>query len=144
MVYVPNVEYNVDKIRIAIDIIDALAVQIQLLQETKSGEEETSRSMNSSILSDIIREYIDFGKQKMDIVETIKSHSKLLLDKIDTLQLPHLNAYLQGTGQYKNEDFICPHCHKFNGRNKASLSTHIRHCKSNPALKPVISVAAIL
>lgn len=144
MVFVPNVEYNVDKIRIAIDIIDALAVQIQLLQETKSGEEETSRSMNSSILSDIIREYIDFGKQKMDIVETIKSHSKLLLDKIDTLQLPHLNAYLQGTGQYKNEDFICPHCHKFNGRNKASLSTHIRHCKSNPALKPVTSVATIL
>ena len=136
MVYVPNVEYNVDKIRIAIDIIDSLSIQIQLLQETKSEEEDASRTMNSFILSDIIREYIEFGKHKMDIVETVKSHSKLLLEKIDALTLPNLNAYLQGTGQYKNEDFICPHCHKFNGRNKASLSTHIRHCKLNPAIKP--------
>ena len=29
------------------------------------------------------------------------------------------------------DDFKCKHCNTFNGKNKASLGTHIKNCKFN-------------
>lgn len=134
LVYVPNVEYNVEKIKIAIDIVDALSLQLQEMEHHHHGmAADVNRTMTMATLNDIIREYTDFAKQKMDIVDLVKSQSKLLLEKIDLLQLPHLNSYLLGTGHYKNEDLVCPHCGQFNGKNKSSLSSHIRHCKMRKA-----------
>ena len=135
LVYVPNVEYNIEKIKVAIDIIDALSMQLHK-EEKEDGTNDHQHHHHSlltpAMLNDIVREYYDFGKQKMDMIDIVKVQTKMLLEKIDQLQLPHLNTYLLSTGQYKNDDLICPYCEQFNGKNKSSLSSHIRHCKMKP------------
>jgi len=142
LVYVPNAEYNIEKIKIAIDLIDALAIPLHDMDTSSASH--MAGTMTSSVLNDIVREYVDFGKQKMDMIDLVKAQTKLVLEKMDQLQLPHLNGYLLGTGQYKNDDLICPYCEQFNGKNKSSLSSHIRHCKIKHTRAPLPSLPSSL
>lgn len=130
LVYVPNAEYDFNKIKIAIDIIDHMSVQLKKM--VIHEKEEGSRTITFDELNNIVKEYNDFGRKRMEMIDMIKSMSKQMLDKMEDIQLPQLNSYLLGTGQYKNEKLGCSFCNNFNGKNKSSLAAHMRNCKSNP------------
>jgi hypothetical protein len=84
--------------------------------------------MPPAILNKLIKEYTEFGVKKIEIAEIIKNTTKQITDKLDDLRLPSLDSFLIGTGKYKSERFSCPHCN-FSGKNKSSLSAHLRTCK---------------
>ena len=135
LVYIPNAEYDANKIKVAIDIIDKLSIQINaIMSEKEEGHilDETMKHISTNELNQIIKEYTDFGIKKMEMIEMIKSMSKQMLDKMEDLQLPQLNGFLLGTGQFKNNTLVCTFCDKFNGKNKSSLAAHMRSCKLNP------------
>lgn len=82
-VYVTNAEYDIDKIKIAVDIIDNLNSVFFILK----NEKELNEIVNLSVKKDTIE--IDNG-------------------------------------------LLCSFCNNWSGKNKSSLSAHIRNCKSNP------------
>jgi len=132
-VYIPNCQYQIELIKIAIDLIDQLAPKL-LLIETKCDDEDLF-SMNKTEIDELASEYRNFVIQKLSVQETIKIMSKQLLDKLEEIHLPKMKHVLTKFGILDNESLMCPFCNVYEGKNKASLSAHARNCKANPRNK---------
>ena len=128
-IYIPNAEYDTNKIKIAVDIIDNLSSKLQSISNTH----EIDYSVSKEDMDDIIEEYRMFVQQKLQMIETIKNINKQLLDKMEEIQLPKLKRLFIKIGNIENDnEFKCMFCNVWAGKNKASLGAHARNCKSNP------------
>ena len=132
-IYIPNTEYDTEKIKIAIDIIDNLSQKLENITNT-NGDDEFSISKED--IDELLEEYKLFGMQKIQMIDTIKLFSKQMTDKLDEIQLPKLKKLFIKIGNIENDnDFKCSFCTTWSGKNKASLGAHIRNCKFNPKNK---------
>lgn len=128
-IYIPNAQYNIDKIRIAVEIIDSLSSKISHINNSQT---ETI-NINKEDINELIEVFNDFNTQKNALIETIKNNNKHILDKIEAMQLTAIKKILNKNGFFNvDEDFRCKYCTTFIGKNKASLGAHIRNCKCNP------------
>jgi hypothetical protein len=133
LVYVPNAEYDLNKIKVAIDIVDKLSIHVsELVSKTDKEVKEEHQIMSNRDLTTIIKEYTEFGIKKMETIDMLKMMSKQMIEKLEEMQMPNLNKYLMGTGQYKSDKMLCQFCGVFNGKNKSSLAAHMRNCSENP------------
>jgi hypothetical protein len=130
-IYLPNTEYNIDKIRIAVDIIDTLSNQLKHL--ANSRKETNTITIEPEDVNELIELFNNFNTQKENIIDTIKTTNKHILDKIENLQLISVKNLLTKLGFIQiEEDFKCKYGCNYVGKNKASLGAHYRNCKSNP------------
>jgi len=128
-VYIPNTDYNVEKVKIAIDIIDNLDMKLKLLDTSK---ELDNISIPNEDFEDIIEEYRLFGIKKSEMLDTIKLVNKQLVDKLEDIQLPKIKNLLIKFGNIENDNnFQCTLCNNWTGKNKGSLGAHMRSCKFN-------------
>jgi hypothetical protein len=128
-IYIPNAEYDADKIKIAVDIIDNLSLKLQHISNTKENE----YSISKEDMDDIIDEYKSFVSQKLQMIETIRNINKQLLDKMEEIQFPKLKNLFIKIGNIENDnEHKCIFCNNWSGKNKASLGAHVRNCKFNP------------
>lgn len=133
LVYVPNAEYDLNKIKVAIDIVDKLSILVsELVSKSDKEVKEEHQIMSNRDLTAIIKEFTEFGIKKMEAIDMLKIMSKQMIEKLEEMQMPNLNKYLMGTGQYKSDKMLCQFCGIFNGKNKSSLSAHMRNCYENP------------
>jgi hypothetical protein len=133
--YIPNAEYDANKIKMAIDIIDSLSLRLETMNTTNDDEYHVSKDD----MDDIIEEYRVFTSQKLQMIETIRTITKQLVDKMEDIQLPKLKKLFIKLGNIENDnDFKCTFCNSWTGKNKASLGAHIRNCKFNPKNKEII------
>ena len=132
-VYLPNTDYSVEKIRIAVEIIDSLATKLNYL---KFSQSETTINITKEDIDELIEVFNEFNTQKISLIDAIKTSNKLILDKIENMQLNSVKKILNKNGFFQMEDdFKCKHCNTFAGKNKASLGAHVRNCKFNPINK---------
>lgn len=124
--YIPNCNYDTEKIKLAIQIIDSLSIKLKLI----NNEIGDNFSIDKKDIDEILQEYRNYISKKLSIQETIKTMSKQLLDQVEELDFPKTKYLLIKLGVIENENFICNHCKIFNAKNKASLSAHIRNCKN--------------
>lgn len=134
-VYIPNCQYDTEKVKIAIDIIDNLASKLKIITNVNAVNEDEMYSTSKSDIDDLANEYRNFAVQKVSIQEIVKTSSKQLLDKLEEIQLPKIKNILIKFGVVENENLKCPYCSIYEGKNKASLSAHMRNCKSNATKK---------
>jgi hypothetical protein len=135
-IYIPNAEYDIDKMKLAIDVIDNLSLKL----ESMSDKSIDDYSVPKEDMDEIIEEYRLFLTQKTQMMDTIKLVNKQLLDKMEEIQLPKLKKLFIKIGNIENDnDFKCTYCTIWSGKNKASLGAHIRNCKSNPKNKEFMS-----
>jgi hypothetical protein len=130
-VYIPNCKYDTEKIRIAIDIIDNLSAKLNIINNTNEVDDDHMYSTSKTDIDDLANEYRNFAVQKVAIQEMVRVFSKQLLDKLEDVQLPKIKNILIKFGLIDNENLKCPHCNVYEGKNKASLSAHLRNCKFN-------------
>ena len=131
-IYISNADYEPSKLKIAIDIIDSLSIKLQNLETSNENE----YSINKEDMEEIIEEYRIFISQKIQMIDTIRLVTKQLIDKMEDIQLPNLKKLFMKLGNIENDnDFKCTFCNTWSGKNKASLSAHIRNCKFNPKNK---------
>ena len=142
LVYIQNCEYSVDKIKIAVDIIDSLSFKIQEL-----NTDEENNVISKEVLDDINEEYQAFITQKENMITTLKDFQKKMTTQIEDLRLPVLDKYLEPKYAYvKNRVFKCELCNVFTAGSKQSLSAHKRGCKKvkqptiSPAFKPSLEI----
>lgn len=129
-VYVHNVNYSLEKIKIAVDIIDNLSRNIYMLKE-QFEDKDINITIEQEELDELYNDYIEFYEQKNDIIETIKITNKQLNDKIEALQMVNIKKILNKHGLLNETDLKCNLCNVFTGKNKASLAQHVRKCKNN-------------
>jgi hypothetical protein len=128
-VYIPNCHYDSEKIKIAIDMIDSLSSKLNMIHNTNHNDDTYSTSKND--IEELANEYRNFAIQKSSIQELIRTNCKQLIDKLEEIQLPKIKNILIKFGVIENENLKCPFCNNYEGKNKASLSAHVRNCKSN-------------
>jgi hypothetical protein len=126
LVYIHHANYSREKIQMAIDIIDNLSERIQELD----SEEEHENIISKALLDEINQEYIEFNKQRDEIILTSKDYQKRLISQLENLKMNALNKYL--SNKYANVQktgYTCAHCNIFQAQTKKSLSAHVRACK---------------
>jgi alpha-mannosidase len=119
-----------DKIRIAVDIIDSLAVKLQDLNMDEDGN-----TISKEILDEINLEYQGFITQKETMTTLLKDFTKKMNTQIEDIRLPCLDKYLSQKYAYvKANSFNCDICSAFSASTKQSLAAHKRSCskKSKP------------
>ena len=132
LVYIQGCEYNQDKIKIAVDIIDNLYVKIQDLNLNND-----ENSISKELLDDINEEYQAFIQQKENMLTSLKDFQKKLTNQIDELQMPSLDKYLEPKYAYvKARCFVCDICNVYTASSKQSVSAHKRGCKKTKAAVP--------
>jgi hypothetical protein len=125
MIYVHNVQYSPDKIQLAVDIIDNLSDRIKDLDV-----ENDENVISKSLLDEINTEFIEFNKQRDEIIITSKDFQKKLIGQLENLKFNALTKYLS-TKYSSNEKtgYTCEYCSQFTASTKKSLSAHVRACK---------------
>jgi hypothetical protein len=135
-VYIPNANYDVEKLKIAVDIIDNLSLKLNAIEKVNDDE----YSISKEDMDELTEEYRLFGMQKSMMLDTIKNVNKQLTDKLEEIQLPKMKKVLMKLGNIENDnDFKCNFCNNWSGKNKASLGAHIRNCKFNPKNKEEVN-----
>ena len=122
-VYIPNANYDIDRIKVAVDIIDNLS--IKLLANASVGDVKISNTE----LSEILYEYKNFATRKVRLLDGLKTNTKIWIEEIEAMTLPRIQTLLIHTGNLEKCELTCGHCLTFTGKNKASLSAHIKSCK---------------
>jgi hypothetical protein len=124
LVYVQNCEYSVDKIRIAVDIIDNLSIKIEDL-----CEDDENNTISKELLDNINDEYQKYIAQKENMLILLRDFQKRMLLQIEDIKFPELEKYLSQKFAYvKTACFVCDLCNNFNASSKQSLSAHKRGC----------------
>jgi hypothetical protein len=127
IVYVHNVNFNEQKIRLAVDIIDNLAIKVRELHRQEDIHEII---IDKEILEEINKEYQMFIQQKETLINIFKENQKHFFLQIEELKFPELGKYLSTKFSIPvmKQGFKCELCKRFNGNNLKALAAHKRGC----------------
>ena len=125
-IYIPNAGYDIEKIKLAINIVDSLSEKLNLIV---LDPDEEIYELSIDDFENLKKEYCDFANKKSEMLDVIKMITKQLSDKLDAIQLPVLKRLTVGNTESKNMGIICSLCNTFNAKNKASLGAHMKHCR---------------
>jgi hypothetical protein len=127
-VYIPNVGYDIDKIKTAIDIIDSLSLKLNVIEKEYTHDTMT---ISTADIDDIVEEYHRYGVKRLEMIEFIKTTSKQMIDNMEEMTFPCLRKTLIAIGKEEHDsEFKCTSCNQWSGKNKASLAAHMRKCKA--------------
>lgn len=130
LLYVHRVKFDVDKIKLAVDIVEHFKTNLDIINnKSESNKENDEYIIESSILENITNDYVNFKTQKMFILKVIKDCGEKMAASLNELKLPNLDAYLttQFSFSTNQNDKICKYCNK---EVPKSLVQHYRYCKS--------------
>jgi hypothetical protein len=121
IIYLHNVDYSCDKIKMAIDVIDILS---ERLEEISNVEEMDGHIIKKDVLDKINEQFQFFLNQKEIVLTTIKEMNKKLTTQIEDMKLPDLSLFLnEKYASIQNQQFTCEFCN-LPFQNKRSLAAH--------------------
>jgi hypothetical protein len=126
IVYIHNVEYDPERIRVAVDIIDNLSLKLKDYGINENG----MYNIDKDILKEINQEYQLFLSQKESIITVLREGQRKVISQIDNFSFPNLDKYLSTkfiTPIHK-QGFLCDLCKSFNANNLKALAAHKRGC----------------
>ena len=124
LVYLHKVEYDADKIKAAVDIIDHFKSTL----DDNDTETTDTLTIDKDMLDDINKEYQLFIANKLSHIKTIKDCQQKLLAQVDELKIPNLEQYLSklyASSSSKND--VCEYC-DYVAKNSRALVAHHRGC----------------
>ena len=124
LVYICNMEYNIDKIRTAISIIDHLKTQIGFVNRDKTNICFTLEEINI-----INIEYNNLVNQKKIIIKSLHDSFNKITKDVENIKIPYLeNILLKQYGVKLTDELNCKYCDK-PCKNGAGVSAHLKTCK---------------
>ena len=130
LMYVHNVDYSPDKIRMSIDILDNVFYKLcEIVQNTETGNMSIA-TIEKEVLEEINKEYQTFIHQKDTVMNFMKDTQKTLFGHIDDLKFPALDRYLSTKFAVtaNRPGFKCDLCKTFMANNLKALAAHKRGC----------------
>lgn len=132
LVYVHEVNYDAEKIKSAVDIIDNLKPKLDDLSE---NNENKTVAINEETVNEINKEYQTFQTQKLTQTKTIKESFQKILKQHEELGLMNLERFLASKfATSSSVHLTCGTCCVFVAKNQSALSAHQRHCKNRAFL----------
>ena len=125
IVYLHKMAYSSDKLKIAVDMIDALTLKLADFFFSS----ENKYTIPKDVLDDVNREYQQFIIQKELILTMVKDHHKRLLSQLDEFRFVTLDKYLATRySSCKKQGYTCELCGTFNVGTLKGLAAHKRGC----------------
>ena len=135
LVYLHNVNFDSQKIKTAVDIIDNLSSRINKINNDVNIE----NSISQEDLDSINNEYINFVNNKTNLIQLARDNQKKLLASVNDMEMPNIEKYLNSKfANVQSSDFLCDICNKFRGTSLKSLAAHKRSCKNKTQCIPAI------
>lgn len=124
LLYVHEVNFDVDKIKTAIEIVESFKIKLDEVIVKEDG-----CIIEKEVLEDINKEFIQFVNQKNGFLKLMKDFNEKMTSSINELKMPNLEKYLSSrfafsTNQTEN---LCKYCEKYVPK---SLLQHYRYCSS--------------
>lgn len=137
IIYLHNVDYSQDKIKMAIDVIDILS---ERLEEISNVEEIDGFVIKKEVLDKINDQFQLFLNQKELILTTLRESNKKLLTQVEDMKLPDLSLYLNDKyASIQNQQFACEICN-LPFQNKRSLAAHKKVHKGSKVVDEELTV----
>lgn len=128
VIYVHSAEYNPDKIRLAVDVLDHLAVK---WKEYGAGHVDGAViQIDTELLEKIHLEHQAFITQKDTITQVMKENQRKVLAQLDDLRLPTLDRFLSTKFVVTSHKpgLLCNLCKHYYANNLKALAAHKRGC----------------
>ena len=123
-IYVHNMNYDREILKLSIDIIDNLGPKLKQHKGDITISPETIEQINN--------EYQTFMLKRDMAISGVKELAKKSIQYIEEMELKTLNTYLASKFSFKNSSTLnCDICKNFIGTNLKSLAAHKRRCKLN-------------
>ncbi len=132
LVYVHCANNDPEKIKIALDIIDAFSNTLKLLEE-ESCSEENMNTISKEVTDHINAEYQNFLSKKNKTIKMAKEFIQTLVKQLDEFTIPSLETYLSSKYSVSSSKYVCEFC-GFIGKSQQSKSAHMRGCNENKKL----------
>lgn len=130
LVYVHNVEYSAEKVKMAVDLVDSLGARLQEVAMMQQEDGEGCTMITAECLGNIQAEYSRFVQQKDDMMVKLRDSHKAALSMLDAMRLPELSTLLNKKfASASNEQHICQIC-KLAFGSKRSLASHLKKHKA--------------
>ena len=130
LLYLHAVEYNPEKLKTAVEIIDHFK---STMEDLECGEDVIQ--FEKETLDTINKEYQLFISNKTNQVKTVKEYSNKMLSQIEEQKLPHLehllSKYFATTASKEN---VCEYCN-YSAKNTRALMAHQRGCIEKKKMK---------
>ena len=121
LLYLHNINYSKEKIKMAVDIIDNLSERLSSINQ-KEGE--TGVTIKKETLDRINEQFQLFKTQKEMLINTSKDIQKRLITQIEDMNMPDLKMFLDDKyASIQNQQFICNVCNQ-PFLNKKALASH--------------------
>lgn len=123
LLYVHEANFDQDKIKTAIDIVENFKMKLDELN-IDSNEE---CSVPKEILEDINKEFINYVSQKNNMTKLLKDFTEKMSLSLGDLKMPSLEKYLSTKFAFSSvqTENICKYCEKHVAK---SMSQHYRYC----------------
>jgi len=130
LIYLHNVDYSSDKIKMAVDIIDNLSAKLETIA---TQEEQTGIIIKKEVLDRINEQFQNFMNQKEILLNTTREYHKKMIVQIEDMKLPDLSLFLNDKyASIQNQQFLCDVC-SMAFTNKRSLASHKKMHKNKQA-----------
>ncbi len=121
--YISNVQYDVEKLRVAINIVDHLSARLR--EEGIGGNNGISLTPEDA--DSLKEEYMRFAVRKNEMIDCIKSFTKQMLEKMEDIKLPVMKKmFANGAGD--NDGIQCDICRNYWNKSAAGIAAHKRKC----------------
>ena len=137
LVYIHNCDYSPDKIKTAVDIIDYLYKQIQVI----GVDDDNTNVITTEMLNCVNDDFQKFVSQKESLLMIVKDFNKKISSQIEDIQFPTLEKYLSNKyASVKSKCLVCDICNDFSARNKQSMAAHKRACNKKPSTVTITTI----
>ena len=124
LVYLHRVEYDAEKIRAAVDIVDHFKSKMSDMEKV-GGD---AIHIEKEILDDINKECQLFIANKLAHIKTIKDYQQKLLAQVEEMKLPSLDHFLSKLyASSSSKEDTCEYC-QYPAKNQRALAAHYRGC----------------
>ena len=131
LVYVHCANNDPEKIKIALDIIDAFSNTLKLLEEESCSDQDMN-VISKEVSDHINAEYMNFLSKKNKTIKMAKEFIQTLVKQLEEFTIPSLEVYLASKYSLSSSKFVCEFC-GFMGKNQQSKSAHMRGCTKKGA-----------
>ena len=124
LLYVHEVNFDVDKIKTAIEIVENFKIKLDEVIVKEDG-----CIIEKDVLEDINKEFINYVNQKYILLKLVKDFNEKMNSSITELKMPNLEKYLSSRFAFSTNqaDNMCKYCEKFVPK---SMSQHYRYCSA--------------
>ena len=137
IIYLHNVDYSQERIKMSIDVIDNLS---ERLEEISNVDDNDGYVIKKDVLDRINDQFQLFLTQKEMIITTVKETNKKLLSQIEDIKMPDLSLFLNDKyASIQNQQFACEVCN-LPFQNKRSLAAHKKIHKGSKVGEAEINV----